>query len=79
MSGQEILPCVSIRGLKPGGRLLTLQQLVTSLSAILLKAELDDSSHNKCSFHIGAARSAKEAGISYSQIQMVGRWKSEAY
>ena len=62
-----------------GGKPLTRQYLVSSLSAILLKAGLDDSSYNTYSFRIGAATSAKEAGISDSQIQMLGRWRSEAY
>ena len=83
---QAMLPYLSIRGSRPGalfmtagGKPLTRQYLVSSLSAILLKARLDDSSYNTHSFCIGAATSAKKAGISDSQIQMLGRWRSEAY
>ena len=83
---QAMLPYLSIRGPRPGalfmtaeGKPLMRQYLVSSLLVILFKAGLDDSSYNTHSFHIGAVMSAKETGISDSLIQMLGRWRSEAY
>ena len=57
----------------------TNSSLVTDrLQAILLSAGLpgDFSSH---SFRIGAATSAARAGVPDHLIQVLGRWKSDAY
>ena len=61
------------------GRPLTRQLFASSLSAILKKAGLDITNYNTHSCRIGTATSAKEPGISDSQVQMLGRWKSEAF
>jgi len=75
-----------VRGPSPGallvladGKLLTRPHLTSSLSAILSKAGVDSSCYNTHSFCIGAVTSAKEAGISDSQVEMLGRWKSRAF
>ena len=76
---------VGVHGSKAGplltleGRLLTRQLFASSLSTILKKAELDVTNYNTHSFCIGAVTSAKELGISDSQVQMLGRWKSGAF
>ena len=76
---QAILPYLGMRGSKAGplfitseGRPLT-RQLFSSLSAILKKAGLDLTNYNTHSFPIGAVTSAKEAAISDSEVQMLGR------
>ena len=61
------------------GRPLTRQLFASSLSAIFKKAGLDITNYNTHSFRIGAATSAKEPGISDSQVQMLGSWKSKAF
>ena len=49
------------------------------MSATLKLAGLDDSQYNTHSFCIGAATSAKMAGITGLHIQQLSRWKSSAY
>jgi len=61
------------------GKHLTRQLFSSNLNTILEKMKIDTSRHNTHSFHIGVAKSAKEAGISDAHIQMLGRWKSQAY
>jgi len=70
---KAILPYLAIRGGSPGplfifsdGSYLTRPRFKALLSATLIQAGLDDSNYNTHSFSIGAATSAKNAGISDS-------------
>ena len=81
-----ILAYLAVRDSSPGplfkltdGSFLTRQQFAVLISNTLKLAGIDDKHYNTHSFRIGAATSAKEAGISDVQIKMLGRWKSEAY
>ena len=83
---KAVLPYLAIRGSTPGslfslkdGTPLTRVQFKTLLSATLKRAGLDDTKYNTHSFRIGAATSAKMAGITDLHIQKLGRWKSSAY
>ena len=83
---KAVLPYLVARGSTPGplfsfedGRPLTRTQFRTLLSATLKLAGRDDSLYNTHSFRIGAATSAKMAGISDIHIQKLGRWRSSAY
>ena len=51
-------------------------QFKTLLSTTLKKAGLDESKYNFHGFRIGAATSAKAAGISDMHIQLCGQWRS---
>ena len=79
-----ILPFLAVRGNKPGplfilkdGRMLTRQLFSKSLDNILDKLHLNCDQYNTHSFRIGAATSAKEAGIDDLSIKMLGRWRSD--
>ena len=83
---EAILSYLVIRGNSPGplyimqdSRRLTRQLFSDSLNDILKELHLDIGSYNTHSFRIGAATSAKEAGISDSHIMMLGRWRTSAY
>ena len=83
---KALLPYLAIRGSAPGSLFLsegnaplTRAQFKTLLSTTLKKVGLDDSQYNTHSFMIGAATSAKAAGISDTYIQPLGRWKSTAF
>ena len=72
-----ILPFMAIRGKRPGplfilkdGRMLTRQIFSSSLDKIFEKLQLDSKQFNTHSFRIGAATSAKAAGIDDTLIQM---------
>ena len=80
------LPYLAVRGSSPGplftfsdGTYLTRQWFKAVLLATPKQAGLDDTKYNTYSFLIGAATSAKAAGISDMHIQILGRWKSSAY
>ena len=83
---RAILPYLVIRSSKSGplfltadGSPLTRQRFHTLLSTLLRKIGLPVTHYNTHSFRIGAATSAKDAGISDTHIQMLGRWRSSAY
>ena len=81
-----IMPYLVIRGAKPGplfvfadGLYLMRQQFASLVTSTLQRAGLDDKWYNTHSFQIGAASTAKDAGISDMHIKMLGRWKSSTY
>ena len=81
-----ILPYLALRGSKPGplfilqdGSYLTRQKFMDLLRLTLREAGLDDSKYAAHSFRIGAATSAKDAGIDDVHVKILGRWKSNAY
>lgn len=81
-----ILPYLAVRGAKPGplfmfedGSYLTRPRFAAMISATLQQAGIDDKHYATHSFRIGAATTAKDAGISDVHIKMLGRWKSNAY
>ena len=81
-----ILPYLALRGNVPGplfmlhdGRMLTRQIFNTILDSLLKELHLNQDDFNTHNFRIGAATSAKAANISDTRIQMLGRWKSDAY
>ena len=51
----------------------------TALKKALKELNLNPSHFNTHSFRIGAATSAKQAGISDSHLKAMGRWRSDAY
>ena len=82
---QAVVSYLARRGQRPGplfllenGLPLTRSLVTDRLRAIVLSAGLsgDFSSH---SFRIGAATSAVKAGVPDHLIQVLGRWKSDAY
>ena len=81
-----ILPYLAVRGGKPGPlfvledtAFLTRQKFTDLLSSALHLAGIDDKRYTTHSFRIGAATTAKAAGLDDSHIKMLGRWKSDAY
>ena len=82
---KSILPYLALRGNGEGPLFMTNRTPLTrlhfskALSAILKQIGLDDQKYNTHSFCIGAATSAKAAGVSDSHIKMLGRWQSSAY
>ena len=61
------------------GRMLTRQIFSDTLDGLLEELHFKKENFNTHSFRIGAATSAKAASISDMHIQMLGRWKSNAY
>jgi hypothetical protein len=61
------------------GSYLTRPRFAAMISTTLQQAGIDDKKYATHSFHIGAATTAKEAGISDVHIKMLGRWKSNVY
>lgn len=81
-----IIPYLIMRGGSPGplfiledGRMLTRQIFKSAVDSIMSELHLEVGSFNTHSFRIRAATSAIDAGIPAVQIQMLGRWRSEAY
>ena len=60
-------------------RMLTHQIFSDNLDSLLEKLHFKKENFNTHSFRIGATTSAKAANISDTHIQMLGRWKSNAY
>jgi len=80
---KALFPYLALRGNEPDSLFvlepLTRAQFKTLLSATLRKGGLDDSQYNTRSLRIGAATSAKMAGISDAHIQLLGHWRSSAF
>lgn len=83
---QAIVPYLIKRGAQPGplfvftdGSYLTRQRFVSLVTSTLQHAGINEKQYNTHSFRIGAATTAKEAGISDVHIKMLGRWRSSAY
>lgn len=81
-----ILPYLAVRGARLGplfmfadGSYLTHARFATMISDTLQQVGIDHKHYATHSFCIGAATTAKEAGISDVHIKMLGRWKSNAY
>ena len=81
-----ILAYLVVRGAQPGplfltdqGKPFTHHHLSSALTAILTEIGLPVQDFNTHSFRIGAATSAKQANISDTDIQMLGRWRSDTY
>ena len=58
---------------------LTRGTFSTALNRALVELQMDPSKYDTHSFRIGAATSAKQAGVSGSHLKALGRWKSDAY
>ena len=83
---QALLQYLKNRGSRPGPlfiltnrKALTGSMFRTALKKALKELNLNPSSFNTHSFRIGAATSAKQAGISDSYLKAMGRWRSDAY
>ena len=61
------------------GRPLTRQRFSNILNTSLSRLGYDSTLYNTHSFRIGAATTARQANIPDPSIQMLGRWKSNAY
>ena len=77
---------LAVWGTNPGpvfilrnGRMLTRDLFGSELDKILGKLDIQIHHYNTHSFRIGAATSAKQAGIADVHIKTLGRWKSDAY
>ena len=60
-------------------QMLTREMFSAALDKVFTQLHLDKNQFNTHSFRIGAATSAKQAGMADVDIKMLGRWKSEAY
>ena len=58
---------------------LTRESFSTALNKALEELQMDPSQFNTHSFRIGAATSAKQAGISDAHLKALGRWRSDTY
>ena len=58
---------------------LTCQHFSSLLQNLLSRLGFNSTQYNTHSFHIGAATTAVQANIPHTFIQMLGRWKSNAY
>ena len=79
-SVQAIAPFLAARGNTPGpllilhnGKMLTREMFGSALDRILTQLHLDKEHFNTHSFRIGAATSARQAGMSDIHIKMLGR------
>ena len=83
---EAIIPYLIARGNRPGplfmlqnGKMLTRSIFSAAIHKVLLEVKLNPQCFNTHSFRIGAATSAKQAGISDAYLKALGRWKSHAY
>ena len=61
------------------GKFLTRESLVTRICEALNMSGVDAANYLGHSFRSGATTTALQAGISDAAIQMLGRWRSDAY
>ena len=61
------------------GRFPTRYLFSAAVDKLLTDLHMDTKLYSTHSFHIGAATSALKAKISNTHVQMLGRWRSEAY
>ena len=61
------------------GHSLTYQRFSSNLDNLLSRHGFDTTQYNTHSFRIGTATTAAQANIPHTSIQMLGRWKSNAY
>lgn len=61
------------------GKPLTRSTFITTLKTRLASIGLDSTKYSGHSFRRGAATSAAAAGYSDYEIQLLGRWRSDAY
>ena len=83
---KALLPYLAVRGQYKGplfiledGKYLTRQRLCTWLNGLLTELHIDTRKYNTHSFCIGADTTARQANIPDALIQLMGRWKSNAY
>ena len=65
--------------LLPNNQSLTRASFSSALKKAFQDLHMDHCQFNTHSFRIGAATSAKRAGVSDSHLKALGRWKSNAY
>ena len=63
----------------PNNKALTRENFCAALNKAFQELEMSPCTFNTHSFRIGAATSAKQAGISDSLLKTLGRWRSNAY
>ena len=83
---KAVLSYLEKRSTRPGplfitseGKDWTRRMFCASLKSVLHKLKLDQHSYNTHSFRIGAATSASLAQLSDTHIQILGRWRSNAF
>ena len=83
---KAVLSYLEKRSTRPGplfitseGKGWTRRMFCASLKSVLHKLKLDQHSYNTHSFKIGAATSASLAQLSDTRIQILGRWRSNAF
>ena len=65
--------------LLPNNQSLTRALFSSALKKAFQELHMDHRKFNTHSFRIGAATSAKRAGVSDSHLKALGRWRSDAY
>ena len=83
---KAVLSYLQKRSTQPGpffvtekGKGWTRSTFCVRLKSVLHKLKLDNNCYNTHSFHIGAATSASLAQLPDAHVQMLGRWRSNAF